>query len=182
MQWAYFLTLLYLLTPRSRVLLEKLIGSAASQEIPRVLWNPKVHYRTYKCPPPLPILSQLHPVPTTPSHFLKIHLNIILINNVNLKKVKQAWTSPEGSEKLRLPDFMTMAQYGGRLSASGTGRIYPQEMFLVLIFTGGWVDPRAMVPSEGKASLKNPVTPPGIDLGTVRLVALPQAPIILIII
>ena len=100
MQWAYFLTLLYLLTPRSRVLLEKLIGSAASQEIPRVLWNPKVHYRTYKCPPPLPILSQLHPVPTTPSHFLKIHLNIILINNVNLKKVKQAWTSPEDSEKL----------------------------------------------------------------------------------
>ena len=28
-----------------------------------------------------------------------------------------------------------------------------------------------MVPSEGKASLKNPVTPPGIDPGTVRLVA-----------
>ena len=28
-----------------------------------------------------------------------------------------------------------------------------------------------MVPSEGKALLKNPVTPPGIDPGTVRLVA-----------
>ena len=28
-----------------------------------------------------------------------------------------------------------------------------------------------MVPSEGKTSLKNPVTPPGIDPGTVRLVA-----------
>ena len=44
-------------------------------------------------------------------------------------------------------------------------------MFLVLIFTRGWVDPRAMVRSEGNMSLKNPVTPPGIDPGTVRLVA-----------
>ena len=67
----------YLLTLYSRVLLEKLTGFAANQEIPRILWNPKVNYCTHKRPQPVPILSQLHPVHKTTSHFLKLHLNII---------------------------------------------------------------------------------------------------------
>ena len=86
-----YLLLTYLLTPWSRVLLEKLTGFAANQEIPRHLWNPKVHYCTHKRPPPVPILSQL---PTTPSLFLKIHLNIILPST--------SW-SPQWSLSLRFP-------------------------------------------------------------------------------
>ena len=94
------------------------------------------------------------------------------INQFWITRGKGVSCDPEGSRRFRLPDFYDIRHVKVvRLSASRTGRLYPQEMFLVLIFTRGWVDPRAMVRSEGNMSLKNLVTPPGMDPGTVRLVA-----------
>ena len=50
---------------------------AASQEIPRISRNPKVHYRTHKRPSPIPILGLANPVHTPTSHLLEIRPNII---------------------------------------------------------------------------------------------------------
>ena len=70
---------------------------AASQKIPRISRNPKVHHRTHKRPPPVSILGQPNPVHIPTSHLLEIYPNITHPTTPR---------SPQWSFSLRFPHIL----------------------------------------------------------------------------
>ena len=72
----------YLVTQWSSVLLEKQTGFSTSQEIPRILWNPKILYRIHKyCHLSISWASSIHSVPPQPTSWRSI---LILSSHLHL--------------------------------------------------------------------------------------------------
>ena len=82
---------------------------AASQEIPRISRNPKVHYRTHKRPPLVPILGQPNPVHIPTFQLLNIRPNIIHPSTPR---------SPQWSPSLRFPQQDPIHPLSSRIRAT----------------------------------------------------------------
>ena len=100
---------------------------AASQEIPRISRNPKVHYRTHKRPPPVSILDQPYPVHIPTTHLLEIHPNIIHPSTPR---------SPQWSPSLRFPHedpihpaLLTHTRHSAQLRLNYLHKIDVVELF-----------------------------------------------------
>ena len=74
---------------------------SASQEIPRILWNPKFHYRIHKYPPPVHIQSQLDTTHTP--HSTSWRYTSILSSHLRLGLPSDLFTSGSPTKTLFTP-------------------------------------------------------------------------------
>jgi len=99
-----------------------------------------------------------------------MHLAVKTVVAVNGKAIPLlAWTGFLEVQVLRFHDNQHMKVV--RISALSPGHLYPQDIFLVIIYVRRRVNPRATVRPERLCQGKIPVTASGIVPATFRLVA-----------
>jgi hypothetical protein len=96
----------------------------ASQEIPRISRNPKVHYRTHKRPPTVSILGQPNPVHIPTSNLLEIRPNNIHLLRLGLPS---GYFPPGSPSTSYTPPLLTNTRH--MFSPYHSSRIYhPQNI------------------------------------------------------
>jgi len=69
----------------------------SSQEIPHILWKPKIHYRMHKCPPPVSILCQSNPYSISRRSVLILSSHLHLGSSKRSFSVKSFHLNPLGT-------------------------------------------------------------------------------------
>jgi hypothetical protein len=108
--------------------------------------------------------------------FLQLSQNTkLLVTEHKAKAIPlQTWTGPEASRNTTLRDFKTIGTWrwqGCQPHAPAAFTPPPKEVLLVLISVRGCVDHRAIMLPQELCKWKIPMTPPGIESATFRLVA-----------
>ena len=83
-------------------------GFSASRGNLRILWKQKVHYRIYKCTPPVPVLSQIDPVHVFPvplpedasQYYAPIYAWVLKVKLQYLKLSTHKWGKAEKGRDL----------------------------------------------------------------------------------
>ena len=128
---------------------------SASQDIPRNLWNLKVHYRIHKCPPTVLILCQIdsvhtpHPTSWRSSLILSSHLRLDLPSGLfpwgfPTKTLYTAVPSPKHATRpthLILLDFITRKIFGEQYRSLSSSLC----SFLHSPFTSYLLDPNILL-------------------------------------
>jgi len=88
---------------------------SAAEEIPHILWNPKVHYRTHKLPPPLSWASSIQSISPHPPSWRSI---LILSSHLRLRLPSGLFTSGLPYQNPLYSSLLTYTRYMSRPSPS----------------------------------------------------------------